>query len=94
MVRQAQNYFAAAVSAAVLNAAAIAGFVLLMLLSGGHVLPLAGLLNASNPFQSAADSEAAPAPDLSSGGLAGLKQRSSQFAASDGRNGAGAGATH
>ncbi len=49
MVEQAHLYFRAAVSAAVLNAMAIAGFVLFMALSSVHGWPLRSLLGLGDP---------------------------------------------
>jgi hypothetical protein len=60
VVRQSQTYFAAAVSAAALNAAAIAAFVLFMVLSSVHGSIL-GLVGSANPVRTApASSSASP----------------------------------
>jgi hypothetical protein len=72
MVRQAQTYFAAAVSAAVINAAAVAAFVLITILSGVNGVPLSGLLSAatSGPTISSAPATTAagsPQPDALTG---------------------------
>jgi hypothetical protein len=60
VVRQSQNYFAAAVSAAVLNAAAIAAFVLFTVLSSVHGFPLPDLIGAASPLSG---SPSTPATD-------------------------------
>jgi hypothetical protein len=65
MVEQAHLYFKAAVSAAVLNAIAIGGFVLFMALSSVHGWPLRGLLGLADPV--AAPPAASQTTDLSRG---------------------------
>jgi hypothetical protein len=61
MIRQAQTYFAAAVSAAALNAAAIAAaFVLLTVLPSLHGWSLSGLIGSNDRVTTAADPSASP----------------------------------
>ena len=65
MIRQSQNYFAAALSAAVLNAAAIAAFVVFTMLSSAGGFPLQDLLglgNAVTPASSSSPSGDGEAP--------------------------------
>jgi hypothetical protein len=92
VVRQSQNYFAAAVSAAVLNAAAVAAFVLFTVFSSVQGFPLSDLLGAVNSIgpsassSSSADGQASPpagaVPDRTAGQGAGL---------AGGKDGAGGG---
>lgn len=56
MIRQSQNYFAAALSAAVLNAAAIAAFVVFTMLSSAGGFPLQDLLGLGNTVTPASSS--------------------------------------
>ena len=56
MIRQSQNYFAAALSAAVLNAAAIAAFVVFTMLSAAGGFPLQDLLGLGNTVTPASSS--------------------------------------
>ncbi len=58
MIRQSQNYFAAAVSAAILNAAAIAAFVVFTMLSSAGGFPLQDLFGSGNTITPASS----PAP--------------------------------
>lgn len=53
MVQQAQTYFQAAVWAALLNAAAVAAFVLFMVLTSVHGWPIRALLGSSHPAAAA-----------------------------------------
>ena len=94
MVEQAHLYFRAAVSAAVLNAMAIAGFVLFMALSSVHGWPLRGLLGLADPVS--APSAASRTIDVSRGlggaggfGSFSLPTLSSHSAAGPGSGGAG-----
>ncbi len=56
MIRQSQNYFAAAVSAALVNAAAITAFVLFMILSSVHGFGLRSVLDAVDSIGSPSQS--------------------------------------
>jgi len=94
MVEQAHIYFKAAVSAAVLNAMAIGGFVLFMALSSVHGWPLRSLLSLADPV--AAPPAASHVTNVSRGlGGAGgfgafrLPTPSSHSAAGPGSGGAG-----
>ena len=62
MIRQSQNYFAAAVSAALVNAAAITAFVLFTILSSVHGFGLRSVLDAVDSIGSPSQSSASPDP--------------------------------
>jgi hypothetical protein len=62
VIRQSQNYFAAAVSAALVNAAAITAFVLFTILSSVHGFGLRSVLDAVDSIGSPSQSSAAPDP--------------------------------
>ena len=93
MVEQAHLYFKAAVSAAVLNAIAIGGFVLFMALSSVHGWPLRTLLGLADPVGSppAATQTTNVSRGLGSGGLFGGHGLAGPNSRSAGESGGGGG---
>lgn len=69
MVRQARAYFAAAVSAAALNAAAVAAFVLLTLLASVPGFPLRGVIGFGEPAAAPPDRSSSSVGAASAGSL-------------------------
>jgi hypothetical protein len=94
MVEQAHLYFRAAVSAAVLNAIAIGGFVLFMALSSVHGWPLRGLLGLADPVASPPAATQAPnvSRALSGNDLVGVYGLAAPNSRSVGASGGGRGA--
>jgi hypothetical protein len=61
VIRQSQNYLAAAVSAALINAAAIGAFVIFTILSSAHGFGLSNVIDAVSSIGSASQESSAPA---------------------------------